>query len=94
MDEIKVGLQYAFQTRNRLTLAVSASGHGGMEASIGNLLERGESILIVKSGIWGERAEDIANRLGLQVNYQKIAGLKEKNYRNFSKLCSENSSDP
>ncbi|XP_043484572.1 alanine--glyoxylate aminotransferase [Leptopilina heterotoma] len=68
MDEIKAGLQYAFQTRNRLTLAISASGHGGMEASIGNLLERGESILIVKSGIWGERAEDIANRLGLQVH--------------------------
>ena len=68
MDEIKTGLQYAFQTRNRLTLALSASGHGGMEASLGNILEKGESVLIVKSGIWGERAADMAERLGLQVN--------------------------
>lgn len=68
MDEIKAGLQYAFQTKNRLTLALSASGHGGMEASLGNVLERGETVLIIKSGIWGERAADIADRLGLKVN--------------------------
>ncbi|XP_029032557.1 alanine--glyoxylate aminotransferase [Osmia bicornis bicornis] len=67
MDEIKTGLQYVFQTKNRLTLALSASGHGGMEASIGNLLEPGETILIVKTGIWGERATDIANRIGANV---------------------------
>lgn len=67
MDEIKVGLQYVFQTKNRLTLALSASGHGGMEASIGNLLEPGETILIVKTGIWGERANDMANRIGANV---------------------------
>lgn len=68
MDEIKAGLQYAFQTKNRLTLAISASGHGGMEASLGNLLERGESVLIIKSGVWGERAADMADRLGLRVH--------------------------
>lgn len=67
MDEIKEGLQYMFQTRNKLTLAISASGHSGIEASIGNVLERGEKILVVNAGIWGERASDIAERLGLQV---------------------------
>lgn len=64
MDEIKAGLQYVFQTKNRLTLALSASGHGGMEACLGNLLEPGDKIVIVKCGIWGERAADMAQRIG------------------------------
>ncbi|XP_066589840.1 alanine--glyoxylate aminotransferase isoform X2 [Prorops nasuta] len=63
MDEIKLGIQYIFQTRNRLTLAVSASGHGAMEASLGNILEAGETILIVVNGFWGERAINMASRL-------------------------------
>lgn len=65
MDEIKAGLQYVFQTNNRLTLALSASGHGGMEGCLINLLEPGETILVVKSGIWGERAADMATRIGV-----------------------------
>lgn len=67
MDEVKEGLQYIFQTNNRLTLALSASGHGGMEACLTNLLEPGETALIVKCGIWGERAACMANRLGANV---------------------------
>lgn len=67
MDDIKVGLQYAFQTRNRLTLALSTSGHGGMEACLDNLLEPGETVLIAKCGIWGERAADMADRIGVNV---------------------------
>ena len=67
MDDIKAGLQYVFQTRNRLTLAISASGHGGMEACLGNLLERGEKVLIAKCGLWGERAADMAIRIGAEV---------------------------
>ena len=67
MDEIKTGMQYAFQTKNRLTLVLSASGHGGMEACLGNLLEPGETVLIVRSGIWGERAADMASRIGANV---------------------------
>ncbi|XP_031840419.1 alanine-glyoxylate aminotransferase [Nomia melanderi] len=66
-DEIKAGLQYLFQTKNRLTLVISASGHGALEACLGNLLEPGDKILIVKCGIWGERAIDMAQRIGVSV---------------------------
>ncbi|XP_076248224.1 alanine-glyoxylate aminotransferase isoform X2 [Calliopsis andreniformis] len=69
MDEVKEGLQYVFQTKNRLTLALSASGHGGMEASLGNLLEPGETVLIVRCGIWGDRAADMATRMGINVEF-------------------------
>lgn len=91
MDEIKAGLQYVFQTRNRLTLALSASGHAGMEACLGNLLEPGETVLIVRCGIWGERAADMATRMGakaelLDTKHNEAVSLEEletalKNHR-------------
>lgn len=65
MDEIKAGIQYAFQTQNRLTLAISGSGHCAMEAALFNLLEPGDTVLVAINGIWGQRAADIAGRLGM-----------------------------
>ncbi|NXS81312.1 SPYA protein, partial [Erpornis zantholeuca] len=67
MDEIKAGIQYAFQTQNRLTLAISGSGHCAMEAALLNLLEPGDTVLVAINGIWGQRAADIARRLGANV---------------------------
>ncbi|XP_044586347.1 alanine--glyoxylate aminotransferase isoform X2 [Cotesia glomerata] len=73
MDDIKAGLQYAFQTNNRLTLAISATGHSGMEASLANLLEPTDTILIIKAGLWGERAQEMAKRIGARVEILEIA---------------------
>lgn len=64
MDEIKQGIQYVFQTRNRLTLAVSGSGHAALEAALLNLLEPGDTCLVGVNGIWGQRAAEIAERIG------------------------------
>lgn len=64
MDDVKQGIQYAFQTKNSLTLAISGTGHAGMEASICNLVERGDIVLVGVNGIWGERAADMATRQG------------------------------
>ncbi|XP_069583833.1 alanine--glyoxylate aminotransferase [Ranitomeya imitator] len=67
MDDIKLGIQYAFQTRNTLTLAVSGSGHCAMETAIFNVVEKGDVVLVASKGIWGERAADIAQRIGADV---------------------------
>ncbi|CAL8083464.1 unnamed protein product [Orchesella dallaii] len=64
MDEIKAGMQYAFQTKNQWTLVISGPGHLGMEAVLVNLLEPGDKVLIGVNGLWGKRAVDLANRLG------------------------------
>ncbi|MBN3277688.1 SPYA protein, partial [Polyodon spathula] len=64
MDDIKKGIQYAFQTKNELTMAISGSGHAAMEAALYNAVERGETVLIAVNGIWGERAADISERMG------------------------------
>ncbi|NXT19940.1 SPYA protein, partial [Syrrhaptes paradoxus] len=68
MDEIKAGIQYAFQTQNQLTLAISGSGHCAMEAALLNLLESGDTALVAVNGIWGQRAAEIARRLGAHVH--------------------------
>ncbi|XP_008827363.1 serine--pyruvate aminotransferase isoform X2 [Nannospalax galili] len=67
MDEIKQGIQYVFQTRNPLTLAVSGSGHCAMETALFNILEPGDSFLVGANGIWGQRAAEIAERIGARV---------------------------
>jgi alanine-glyoxylate transaminase/serine-glyoxylate transaminase/serine-pyruvate transaminase len=64
MDEISEGLRYMFQTKSPYTLMVSGTGHAGMEASIANLLEPGEKIIVGVNGIWGERVADLAERYG------------------------------
>lgn len=69
MDDIKEGLQYIFQTKNPLTLCVSASGHGGMEAALCNLIEDGDVVLCGVTGLWGRRAGDMATRYGADVRY-------------------------
>lgn len=64
MDDIRAGLQYIFQTRSKLVLAISGSGHSGMETVISNLLGPNETLLIASRGIWDERALRITERHG------------------------------
>uniref|UniRef100_A0AAQ4QP83 Alanine--glyoxylate aminotransferase n=1 Tax=Gasterosteus aculeatus aculeatus TaxID=481459 RepID=A0AAQ4QP83_GASAC len=68
MSDIKSGIQYMFQTRNSMTFAVSGTGHTAMECAICNAVEPGESVLTAVNGIWGERAADMADRIGGRVN--------------------------
>lgn len=73
MDECKAAAQYAFQTRNALTFCLSASGHGAMDAAMGNLLEPGDVALMLCTGLWGERAGHMAGRYGADVRFERAA---------------------
>jgi alanine-glyoxylate transaminase/serine-glyoxylate transaminase/serine-pyruvate transaminase len=64
MDEVKALLQYAFQTTNEMTLAVSAPGSAGMEACFVNLVEPGEKVIVCRNGVFGERMRQNVERLG------------------------------
>ncbi|XP_049470489.1 alanine--glyoxylate aminotransferase isoform X2 [Panthera uncia] len=68
MDDIKQGIQYVFQTKNPLTLAISGSGHCALEAALFNILEPGDPFLVGVNGIWGQRAADIGERIGARVH--------------------------
>ncbi|EKO3566332.1 MAG: alanine--glyoxylate aminotransferase family protein [Vibrio metschnikovii] len=67
MDELKQLLQYAFQTQNEFTIAVSAPGSAGMEACFVNLVEPGDKVIVCRNGVFGERMRENAVRCGGQV---------------------------
>lgn len=67
MDEIKAMLQYAFQTKNELTLPVSAPGSAGMEACFVNLVEPGDKVVVCINGVFGNRMKENAERSGASV---------------------------
>ncbi|MBR9728187.1 pyridoxal-phosphate-dependent aminotransferase family protein [Shewanella intestini] len=64
MDELKALIQYAFQTENEMTLAVSAPGSAGMETCFVNLVEPGEKVIVCRNGVFGERMRQNVERIG------------------------------
>ena len=64
MDEVKTMLQYAFQTKNELTIPVSAPGSAGMETCFVNLLEPGDKVIVCQNGVFGGRMKENVERIG------------------------------
>ena len=64
MDEVKELLQYAFQTKNTLTMPVSAPGSAGMETCFVNLVEPGDKVIVCINGVFGGRMKENVERLG------------------------------
>jgi alanine-glyoxylate transaminase/serine-glyoxylate transaminase/serine-pyruvate transaminase len=67
MDDIQGLLRWAFRTRNALTFAVSGTGSAGMEASLVNVLEPGDRVVVAQHGVFGARMTEIASRIGCRV---------------------------
>ncbi len=67
MDETQDLLRYVFQTKNRLTLAISGTGSAGMETVVVNLIEPGDRMLVCINGVFGGRMKDVAERAGAEV---------------------------
>ena len=68
LNEIRVLLQYTFQTKNEMTFAVSGTGSAGMETCVVNLIEPGDSMLVCINGVFGKRMADVADRCGADVS--------------------------
>ena len=64
MEEVKVLLQYAFQTKNQLTMPVSAPGSAGMETCFANLVEPGDKVIVCQNGVFGGRMKENVERCG------------------------------
>jgi alanine-glyoxylate transaminase/serine-glyoxylate transaminase/serine-pyruvate transaminase len=67
MDKLQGGLRELFRTQNRMTLAVSGTGSAGMEATVVNLIEPGDSMVVCVNGVFGARMCDVAERAGAKV---------------------------
>ena len=61
MDDTQTLLRQIFQTENRLTMPLSASGSGGIEASVVNTLEAGDEAIVCVNGLFSDRMAVIAS---------------------------------
>ncbi|MDR0826732.1 MAG: alanine--glyoxylate aminotransferase family protein [Desulfovibrio sp.] len=68
MDAVKDDLKAVLGTSNRLTMPMSGTGSSGMETCFVNLVEPGDKVLILTNGVFGKRMEDVAGRLGAEVD--------------------------
>jgi alanine-glyoxylate transaminase / serine-glyoxylate transaminase / serine-pyruvate transaminase len=62
MSDVQILLRRVFQTQNRITYPISASGSGGIEAAVLNPLEDGDESIVCSNGMFSERMAVIAER--------------------------------
>ena len=67
MDAMQVMLRDLFRTQNEMTFAISATGSAGMEATVVNLVEPGDPVVVCVNGVFGMRMADVAQRAGAKV---------------------------
>ncbi|MFW6358854.1 MAG: pyridoxal-phosphate-dependent aminotransferase family protein [Chroococcales cyanobacterium] len=67
MDEVQTLLRYAWQTDNRMTIPISGTGSAAMEATLANIVEPGDKVLVGVMGYFGHRLVDMAGRYGADV---------------------------
>ncbi len=70
-EEARRGLAWLFQTSGEV-ITLAASGSGGMEATVANLLSAGDRALIVEGGKFGERWSEICRAYGVEADVLKV----------------------
>ena len=64
MDSIGDLLRQAFETKNKLTIPISAPGSAGMEFCFVNLVEPGDKVVVCINGVFGIRMRENVERAG------------------------------
>lgn len=64
MNDIQCSLREVFETKHPFTIAISGTGSAGMEASIVNLVEPGDSVIVGINGVFGTRLASVVDRCG------------------------------
>jgi alanine-glyoxylate transaminase/serine-glyoxylate transaminase/serine-pyruvate transaminase len=67
MDDVQELLRRVFQTQNRITFPISASGSGGIEAAVMNALDAVDECIVCINGAFSERMAIIAERIPAKV---------------------------
>jgi alanine-glyoxylate transaminase/serine-glyoxylate transaminase/serine-pyruvate transaminase len=67
MNDMQQMLRATFQTANPMTLAIPGTGSAGMETTVVNLIEPGDSMVVCVNGVFGGRMVDVAERAGAEV---------------------------
>ena len=73
MGDVQTLLRGVFQTQNRITFPISASGSGGIEAAVMNTLEAGDECIVCVNGAFSERMAIMAERIPRQGDSRRSA---------------------
>src|SRR6202521_4578690 len=68
MSGVQDLLRRVFQTGNQMTFPISASGSGGIETAVVNVLEPGDEAIVCVNGVFSERMAEIAERTGAKIH--------------------------
>jgi len=79
--EVREGLKWLFQTKNEV-LILASSGTGAMEGAVVNTLSKGDKVIVVDGGKFGERWWKICKAYGveadvIQVTWGQAVDVKE-----------------
>lgn len=64
-EDVRAGLKYVFQTKSDV-LVLTCTGTGAMDAAVSNLFRRGDKVITINGGKFGERWTKISKAYGLQ----------------------------
>ncbi len=67
LESLRGDLRTVFGTQNAFTIPLTGTGMAGMEASLCNLIEPGDPVVIGVNGFFGGRMVEICRRLGAEV---------------------------
>jgi aspartate aminotransferase-like enzyme len=67
LDSAKKGLQWLYQTKNDV-LILTSTGTGGMVGAVNNFFNKGDKVLVINGGKFGERWTKICQAYGLVVD--------------------------
>jgi alanine-glyoxylate transaminase/serine-glyoxylate transaminase/serine-pyruvate transaminase len=67
MNEVQELLRYTWQTDNQITIPMSGTGSAAMEATLANIVEPDDVVLVGVNGYFGNRLVDMAGRYGAKV---------------------------
>ena len=68
MGDVQELLRRVFQTGNHMTFPISASGSGGIETAVVNVLEPGDEAIVCVNGVFSGRMAEIAERTGAKIH--------------------------
>ena len=91
MDQAMGALRAVYRTKNHHTLPISATGSGGLEAIMMNLLEPGDEAIVCVIGHFGQRLHELAVRAGANVRVVEAAPGEIVDPAEVERLLSEKS---
>jgi len=68
MGSVQELLRRVFQTENQMTFPISASGSGGIETAVVNVLEPGDEAIVCVNGVFSSRMAEVAERTGAKIH--------------------------